>query len=430
MGNAGGAEHVAGIRDVHALDGQAVVTRLLIGQRVHHGLAELDVLVGGDGVQRLHLERVAQGLVAALDLHLDLVADVIVEHVLEREKLRNRLAVDRHEDVAGGQHAVGGRSGLHLIDHEHAGELRIRRAHARLGLCAQSQAAQLVVRGVLEHRLERAARHRLARIDEFERARDRRQWQIEARRRTGGAARVERNHAALDVDDGRARGAARGARCGLVIERVEVVVLAVAVFRGLAIQARESSGKDRELLAGIVADDANLAPDDGARRIKRQLRRPDEAQLRRIVVIDAEVVHGIAVDREELHFLAVLENRLRRDRTRGHHVAIGQDETALRVDHESGGLRGRVPFRVEGPSAVDLNGDHAGGDALERLRPVLGRADRRRCRYRQRRCAAATGGAASGGGSAGGGFSAGAAPMRTDNNKADRNKVLRSMPIL
>ena len=44
--------------------------------------------------------------------------------------------------------------------------------------------------------------------------------------------------------------------------------------------------------------------------------------------------------------------------------------------------------------------------------------------------AGATEAAASGGGSAGGGFSAGAAPMRTDNNRADRSKVLRSMPFL
>ena len=54
--NAGAAEHVAGIRDVYALDGQVVVPRLLVGQRVHDGLAELDVFIRRDGGQRLHCQ--------------------------------------------------------------------------------------------------------------------------------------------------------------------------------------------------------------------------------------------------------------------------------------------------------------------------------------------------------------------------------------
>ncbi len=136
--NPGAAEYVARIGDVHALDGQVVVARLLVGKRMHHGLAELDVLIGGDGAQGLDLERMPQRLVAALDLHLDLPADVIVEHVLQSEELRHRFAVDRHENVARRQDAVRGGSRLHFVDHQHAGELRVGAAHARFGVRGSS----------------------------------------------------------------------------------------------------------------------------------------------------------------------------------------------------------------------------------------------------------------------------------------------------
>ena len=189
--NAGAAEHVAGIRHIHALDRQVVVPRLLIGERVHDGFAELDVLIGGDGAQRLHLERMAQGFVAALDLHFDLLPDMIVEHILQREELRHRFAVDRHQDVARRQHAVRGRSRLHFIDHQHSGELRIGAAHTRFGRGFESEAPQFVIGRVLEHGFQRAARHRLAGIDVLQRAGDRGQRQIEARGGAGGAAGIQ-----------------------------------------------------------------------------------------------------------------------------------------------------------------------------------------------------------------------------------------------
>ena len=105
---------------------------LLIGQRVHHRLAELDVFVRRDGAERLHVERVSQGLIAPQHLDLDLLADVIVEHVLEGEEFRHGFAVDRNEDVAGREDPVCGRARLHLVDHEHAGELGECGAHPRL----------------------------------------------------------------------------------------------------------------------------------------------------------------------------------------------------------------------------------------------------------------------------------------------------------
>ena len=61
------------------------------------------------------IERMLQRLAAALHFDVDLPADVIVEHILEREKLRDGLAVDRHQNVAGRQHAVGAGSRLHVV---------------------------------------------------------------------------------------------------------------------------------------------------------------------------------------------------------------------------------------------------------------------------------------------------------------------------
>ena len=49
--------------------------------------------------------------------------------------------------------------------------------------------------------------------------------------------------------------------CRLQIEGVEVVVFRDAVFGRIAIEPRQRSGEDGELLAGIVADDADFASD-------------------------------------------------------------------------------------------------------------------------------------------------------------------------
>jgi hypothetical protein len=124
------------------------------------------------------------------------------------------------------------------------------------------------------------------------------------------------------------------------------------------------------LLARIVPHHANFAADHRSRGIQRQFRRLDETQFLRVVAIDAEVVNRVAVHRVELHFLAILEYGLRRHRTRRHHVPIRQYEAALRVDDESGRLRGGVPFGIESAGAVELNRHHARGDSLECLRPI------------------------------------------------------------
>ena len=162
---------------------------------------------------------------------------------------------------------------------------------------------------------------------------------------------------------------ARRARGRLQVERIEVVVLADAVFGRIAIELGDGAGEDGELLAGVVADDADLAADLRAVRIQRQRARLDEAQLLRVVAIDAEVVDRIAIHRIELHFLAIEERGFRGHRARRDHVAIGEDEAPLGVDDEARGLRGGVPFGVERARLVDFDGDHALGDARQRAAP-------------------------------------------------------------
>ena len=124
--------------------------------------------------------------------------------------------------------------------------------------------------------------------------------------------------------------------------------------------------------------DADLAADLRALRIELQLRRLDEAQLRGIVAIEAEVVDRIAIHRIERDFLAIEEHRLRRHRPGRHDVAIGEDQAALGVDDEAGRLARHVPLGVERARQVDLDRDDAARDPLERAGParVFGVGDR------------------------------------------------------
>ena len=146
------------------------MARLLVRDGVHHGVAEFEVRRRRDVVQVAHVELGADRLAAALELEIDGAADGVVGHLFERLELRDQLAVHAHQHVAGLQRAVGGTAGQHFVDHQHAGERRERLARRLFGFLGEAEAAQLVVRRVVEHHLQRAARHGLARLDEIERA--------------------------------------------------------------------------------------------------------------------------------------------------------------------------------------------------------------------------------------------------------------------
>ncbi len=272
-----------------------------------------------------------------------------------------------------------GRARQHFAHDEHAGVRREGLARPPTSVAGvQPEATQLVIRRVREHGLQRAARGRLALLNQLQRALHATERQIEARCGAVRATGVERDHATANVDDRRARRTAGRARRRLQIERVEVVVLREAVFRRRAIELRERARENRQLLTRVVADDADLATDLRAFRKQRQRLRLDEAQLRRVVAIDAEVVHRIAIHRIELHFLAIEERRFRRDRARRDDVTVGENQPALGIDDETGGLRGAVPLRVEGARLIDFDRHDAVRDALERDGPVRIFFDRRR----------------------------------------------------
>jgi hypothetical protein len=73
--------------------------------------------------------------------------------------------------------------------------------------------------------------------------------------------------------------------------------------------------------------------------MQRQAGRLDEAQLRRVVAVQAEVVHRIAVHRIQLHLFPVEESGLRGHRPGRDHMAVGEDEATLGIHDEPGGLR-------------------------------------------------------------------------------------------
>ena len=90
--------------------------------------------------------------------------------------------------------------------------------------------------------------------------------QVVRARGLGPPSGVERHRPPLGVHHGRARGAPLGARRGLEVEGVEVVVASAAVDRRVAVEPREGPGQDRDLFAAVVADDADVEADGGAVR--------------------------------------------------------------------------------------------------------------------------------------------------------------------
>ncbi len=136
--DAGRAEHVAGIGDVHPAGRDVEVPRLLIGQRIHHRIAELGIGARGDGVQVADRQLRGHRLATALQLHLHRLADRAIEHLLERLELRDVVTVEAHQDVPGLQHVLAAAAGQHLGHHQHAGEARKVLAHRGLGVGASS----------------------------------------------------------------------------------------------------------------------------------------------------------------------------------------------------------------------------------------------------------------------------------------------------
>ncbi len=93
-------------------------------------------------------------------------------------------------------------------------------------------------------------------------------------------------------------------------------------------------------------------------------------QLARIVVVEAKVMYGIAVNGIQLHLFPVQEGRFGSHGAGCHDMTVGQDQPTLRVYDESCCLCRCVPFRVECTGRIDIDGDDAARNPLERGRPV------------------------------------------------------------
>src|SRR6185437_9314040 len=125
----------------------------------------------------------------------------------------------------------------------------------------------LIERRVVEHGVQRAAANGLTLLNGFERAAHARQRKIEAGSVTVRTTSIERDHAPTDIDDRRARRATGGARRGLEVKRVEVVVLADAVLGSVTVEPRQGPSENRKLLTRVVTHHADLASDLRALRI-------------------------------------------------------------------------------------------------------------------------------------------------------------------
>jgi hypothetical protein len=280
---------------------------------VQHGIAHLQEFGPRNGVQVAHLHLDLEIVPAAAQGEAEPLADPLVQHLGERIEGGQRRAVHREQDVAGLHHPFGGGAGQDVPQHQQAFLPGKEAAVTRFGDLVQAKPAKLVEGSVHEGAEQRAAGHRLAGLDALERAHHPVERQEEARGRLHVGPGVQRHYPALDVDDGRTRGAAGGARGRLDVEGIEVVVLAPSVERRLAVQTSQRAREDGNLLARIVADHADLAAGLRAFRPQWQRLRADMAEFRRVVAIKAEIVHRVAVHGLELDFLVVEEDRL------GHH---------------------------------------------------------------------------------------------------------------
>ncbi len=338
--------------------------------------AQLQIAGRRDGVQILDGERHLHECAPAFHPDRHRLSHGVVQNRLQHGEVVDPLPLHAQQDVAGLEKPVGSATGNGLGDDQHADGIGKRLAHRSLGLGSKTQASKLVVGLVAEDRLDGSAGHWPSGADQIQGADDAVQGQKEAR--GGGllAAGVEPDHPPAAVDDRRAGRSAGGARGRLDVEGVEVVVAVPAVAGRLSIQARDGAGQDRQLLPGIVSDHADLGADMGALGSQRQLAGLHEPDLGGVEAIETEVVHRIPVDRPELDLLVVQEERVRPHRTRLYHVPIGQDQTSLRIHHESRRDRIRGDLRIEWTRGAHPDRKDARHHAIEHGLPALGRGSR------------------------------------------------------
>ena len=82
-------------------------------------------------------------------------------------------------------------------------------------------------------------------------------------------------------------------------------------------------------------------------------------------------MHRVAIDSGQLDLFLVREQGFGPHRPRCHDMPVGQDQSALGVDHEPGCLAALVPLRIECTCTVDLDRYDAGGYSFQCPAPGL-----------------------------------------------------------
>ena len=144
---------------------------MLVGHGVHHRVAELEIRRRRDVVQVADVELGADRLAAALELEVHGAADACRRVTCSSgSNSETSLPFTRTSTSPGCSVPSAGPPGSTSL----TTSMPVSAGNALradfFGLLGEAEAAQLVVRRVVEHHLQRAARHGLAGLDELERA--------------------------------------------------------------------------------------------------------------------------------------------------------------------------------------------------------------------------------------------------------------------
>mmetsp|Transcript_33447 Transcript_33447/g.96112 ORF Transcript_33447/g.96112 Transcript_33447/m.96112 type:complete len:357 (-) Transcript_33447:132-1202(-) len=296
-------------------------------------------------VRHGHLE-VELGAGAA-DQHLGAAAHVCVQFCLQLHEADTSLALQLQQDVAGPEHLL---LAQHAIDDEHACGIREGREHVLLVLLLQANPDQLI------EGLEEKGRHACASghwhplPEELEGVPHAVQGQEEGACRALLTRGVQRDGLAVLVQHG---GAARATARARSRPRVEGVLVVVdrAELRHVTVNSSDGSRQDLQLLARIVAHNADLGAHPQGLRVQQNLGAAREPELGGVVAEEAEVVHWVSIQHLHLKLLVAVKDRNGTDGANAGDVSVGEDEAPRPVHHEAGPLGGGRRILLEAPRA-------------------------------------------------------------------------------
>mmetsp|Transcript_62449 Transcript_62449/g.122696 ORF Transcript_62449/g.122696 Transcript_62449/m.122696 type:complete len:445 (-) Transcript_62449:157-1491(-) len=384
-----------------------MVAGLVVTQVVKHALPHLQKRGGRDGVQVLHKGLDPEQFAAPEHFEGHHSAHRVVENFLQVRKQRHQplspfplvVGVVAHDSSSSSSRrchaqkhvsrlqprAVAwalGHQGRHA-QHPHAA--RVPGPHGCLHLGRQTHARELVEGTVLKGGLQRAPAHGFASSNQVHGPLHPVQGQVVRGGRAHHPGGVQGHDFPVRVDDGAAAGPSRGVGGGLEVEGVVVVERVAAVVGGPPVQARQRATQDRQLLPRVVPHNPDVQPHLGQLRVQRQFGHFQVPQVLRVELEQPKVVHRISVHGPQRHLLVVLEQRLRQDWARLHHMPVGQHQALLGVHHEPRGLGGSRRTGVEGAGGIHFDGDHPRNALLQHAFPPRRVAARRFAHFDSKR---------------------------------------------